>query len=317
MRNLYHFSALVLLISCFFVAKPASAQNWKGRLYTPTQFVRLGDLYFIVDCWHNRILYSPTLQPDISRWKLLDDDLAGPHSIDTNGRLVVVEDTGRHTLKVYLRGGMHFKHIQTIDNVGGRPHRVIFDKPTNSFYVIGSTTQTISRLTAREDGTGLNLLYTKTLAFLEGAYTRSMTIIDDAMVFVSGPGKVIKTTYRDDSYRVLEEYTVPEGLGSMNDVFYSGNYFYLTATPTRIIRVKTLDDLKQGVFEDVYEKLGLKGTPYYLYQQGRRIFVPQITPYSGIISFREEGDEIADLRVHFDYGLPTEEDKTELKRLPK
>ncbi len=317
MRSLGLFGILVLFLSSAFMAGPAVAQDWKGRLYTPTQFVRLGDLYFIVDCWHNRVLYSPTMEPDISRWKVLDDDLAGPHSIDTNGRLYVVEDTGRHSLRVYLRSGMHFKHIQTIENLSGRPHRVIFDKPANSFYVIGSTTQTISRLAERQDGSGLDLLYTRTLPFLEGAYTRSMTIIGEKMLFVSGPGKVIEAAFRDDSYRVLDEYPVPEGLESMNDLFYSGNYYYLTATPARIIRVKSLEDLRQGIFEDIYEKLGLKGTPYYLYQQGRRIFVPQITQHSGIVSFREDSDEISDLRIHYDYGLPTEEDQAELKRLPK
>jgi hypothetical protein len=51
---------------------------WQARLYSPTEFTKIGSLYFIVDSWHDRVLYSHSIDAPIREWRVLDSDLATP-----------------------------------------------------------------------------------------------------------------------------------------------------------------------------------------------------------------------------------------------
>ena len=100
--------------------------GYRARLYTPTMITRLLGTYFIVDCWHHRIIHSRNLHAPLVRWKTLDDDIAGPHSIATDGTFHVAEDTGRHGLFVYRETAPdHFERVQHVPDVGIRPHRLV------------------------------------------------------------------------------------------------------------------------------------------------------------------------------------------------
>ncbi|MDT5061341.1 MAG: hypothetical protein QOH63_1800 [Acidobacteriota bacterium] len=289
--------------------------TWQQRLYTPTELTKIGDLYFIVDCWHNRVLYQKTLDPDLSEWKVLDNDLAGPHSIASDSYFYVVEDTGRDRLKVYRRLGDEFNPVQTIDNVGLRPHFTVYDPATSAFYVIGANSQTITKL--KREGDRLRVQYTKNLQFLDGVYTRSFTILDGDMYFVSGPRRIFKTRYTDDSYQVIASYKVPESLQSMNGLYRTEHYYYLTGTPRTIVRTESLEALEEGKYQDVYDELGLHGTPYYIVRFDGRYYLPEITEYSGIVSFVETEGRIDNVSKLFDFGEPKLADDQEKKRLPK
>jgi len=309
---------LPLVLLAGFLLSPVLAQeNWQDRLFTPTTFDKIDGLHFIVVCWHHRVLFSERLEPEISSWRVLDDEVAGPHSIDSDGTLFVVDDTGRHSLKVYKRSGDDFERVQTLGPFGKRTHRVRYDAGTKAFYVVSSNSQHITKLVRKGDL--LEVAYTKELPFLEGAYTRSMSIIDGEMYFTSGPGHITRVRFDDDSYTPLGTYRVPEEMVSANDVFRtSDGWWYVTSTPQRIVRARTLDDLDDGRFEDVYETLGLSGTPYYLAEFDGRVFVPQITQYSGVISFvHDEEGAISDVRTHFDFGPPNEQDEERRNYLPR
>ncbi len=299
---------------------------WESELYSPTQLVELEGRYFLVDCWHNRILYSDELHDDLLKWEVLDGELAGPHSIDTDGHLYVVDDTGRHQLRVYVEGDDGFELVQELDDVGRRPHRVVYDEVTQSFYVVGSWTQTISRLVP--DGDGLELKYTMELDFLDEAYIRSMSIIDGKMYFISGPERIHKTRHRDDSYEVIESWRVPPEHRGMNDIFFHDGDWYVTATynywdpeffdENTILRCEDLNDYYDGNCVDLREELGLKGAPYYLSEIDGRIYVPQVFQYSGIVSFVPGVDgAVTEVDVLFDSGTPSEESREERFRLPK
>ena len=312
------FSISLFFLSLFVsVGQAEDPTDWKNRLYTPTQIDKIGDHYFIVVCWHHRILYNDSLDPDISRWQVLDDEIAGPHSIDSDGTFYVAEDTGRHRLKVYRREGDQFSLIQELGPFGKRTHRVRYDEATRAFYVISSNSQHLTKLVVAGDR--LEVVYTKELPILEGAYTRSLSIYDDHLYFTSGPGVITKVRYRDDSYEPVARYRVPEGMKSANDIFRSGDgWWYLTATPQRIVRARSLEALDKGDYEDLYGELGLQGTPYYLARFDGRFFVPQITQHSGVLSFtHDERGKITDLRTHFDFGPPNASDRERILALPR
>jgi hypothetical protein len=314
----YSSTSTTRLARSFLASIRLAFTPWQARLYSPTQFTKIGSLYFIVDSWHDRVLYSHSIDAPIREWRVLDSDLATPHSIASDSTLYVVEDTNRHAVRVYRYCNDSFRLVQTIHSCGKRPHRVRYDTATSAFYVLGSESQQITKLVRQGDT--LHIKYTKHLPFLHNAYTRSFTIVDGFMFFVSGPKTISKVRYQDDSYQLVETFPVPAptqvGTG-MNDLFKTENYYYLTSTPKVIIRTKSLDALRNGEWEDIYDRLKLKGTPYYLAQFEGRIFVPQNDDYSGIISFVERDGTLGDLKTVFDIGPPVFADWRVKHRIPK
>jgi hypothetical protein len=280
-----------LLSQCSHNPDEGADGPWRHRLYTPTYFTKIGDAYTIVDTWHHRILYSTTLDPDLTNWEILTEDIGGPHSIATDGQVAVYDDTGYGNLRAARKLGLvnfseddgyvveEFEHIF---DVGTRPHRVIYDETTESFYSIASGSQEILRVT-NELGL-LVVRHFQTLSFLNRAYTRSISIFDGNMFFVTRSQGIIEATYKDDIFEYVRTYSVPDFLADLNDVFRSeAGWYYVTATPNAIVRCRSLDDLATGNYEILTDILGLEGTPYYLAEAEGSIFVPQITEYSGII----------------------------------
>ena len=277
-RNMIIF-VLMLLYSAsnVVVAQDYSKQHKHvfkpNQLYLPTFFKKIGSEYFIVDCYNNRIIYTKDLSTPIGQWKTMDDEgLSWPHSMAYNGRLYVVDDTEAHRVLVYLRDGNTFHRIQTIDNVGVRPHRTIYDTVSNAFYVLGSMSQTITKL--KEEKGMLVVVYTKHLPFLENAYVRSMRIIDGKMFFVSGPGYITVAEYQDDSYTVVKKYIVPKSYQGMNDIVKFNDTFFITAFKKNLIKCKSLDDFSSC--KQLYTHFGMSGVPYYFNLVNNELYVAEI-----------------------------------------
>ena len=106
-----------------------------NNLYCPTLITKLNGKYFIVDCYHHRIIYNTNLTDSISKWKTIDYQFSGCHSIASNGDIYVVENTGTNEV-IVLDANLKFK--QKFVNIGNRPHKTIYDIATSRFYVISS-----------------------------------------------------------------------------------------------------------------------------------------------------------------------------------
>ena len=63
--------------------------SWRSSLYTPTMIQKVGSDYFIVDCWHHRIIYNNNLRDKISAWKTLTEDINGGHTLAYDGELYI------------------------------------------------------------------------------------------------------------------------------------------------------------------------------------------------------------------------------------
>ena len=50
---------------------------------------KVGSDYFIVDCWHHRIIYNNNLRDKISAWKTLTEDINGGHTLAYDGELYI------------------------------------------------------------------------------------------------------------------------------------------------------------------------------------------------------------------------------------
>jgi hypothetical protein len=270
---------------------------YRSRLFTPTFLDRVGNEYVLVDCWHHRVLVGTDLDSPISMWRTLADNLSGPHSFATDGELLVIDDTGRDRLQVFRNG----TRTQIVEGLGRRPHRTLYDVRTGQFYVLASESQQLTRLINRAghlltDGSW-------SLPFLQGAYTRSMRIIDGMLVFVSGPGAIIVTRYDKGEPAVESIYSVAAPLHNMNDLIREGRWYYLTATPRAIVR--TTDLARMEIAENLYHRIGFRGTPYYVTMLDGRVYVPEITEYSSVVSFTTDDSRITDVRRQLDYGPPS------------
>jgi hypothetical protein len=231
------------------------------RLYLPTFMGKFGGDYFIVDCYNNRVLYSPDKGLSLSEWRVLDDDLSWPHSIASDGEYFVVDNTQAHEVRVYRRDGDGYGLHQVITDVGRRPHRTVYDRDTDAFYVLAAESQEMVKLQVQGDK--IAVTYKKPLPFLEGTYARSFALIDDKMYFVSGPGAITVVDYRSDSYRVLNSFPVPRELASANDLHFTDGVYLVSATKNKLVRCISLDALSGNGCESIYEALKLKGNPYF------------------------------------------------------
>lgn len=69
------------------VKENSTTYEWKEQLYTPTHIEKIDECYFIVDCWHQRVIYSSNLTEPIINWNTLSDTLGNPHSISSDGNV--------------------------------------------------------------------------------------------------------------------------------------------------------------------------------------------------------------------------------------
>ncbi|THB79120.1 MAG: hypothetical protein D6B25_02480 [Desulfobulbaceae bacterium] len=243
-------------------------------LYGATYYETDGTYHFIVDSYNNRVIYSRTLATPISEWKTLATGLSWPHSIATDGEFYLIDDTYADRVAAYRKTPEGFELTTVFEDAGIRPHRVRYDPLTKAFYVIGSLSQTMTKI--RNKNGKLIQVHKKPLRFLKGAYTRSFSIIDKKMYFVSGPGKIHEVSYIDGRYTVMNNYRVPDGYQDMIDIYYSGNRYYLSSISGKVLVCEQLANLVAGRCEDIYRSSRFGGVPYYFSGWGDDIFVTSL-----------------------------------------
>ncbi|HEY4145158.1 hypothetical protein [Pinirhizobacter sp.] len=267
--------------------------TWSGRMNAPTTITKLGGTYFMVDCWHARVMFTDDLYKPVATWKTLDNALRGPHSIATDGYLYVVENTEAGGIRTYKSDGAGgFTAVATINGLGSRTHRVHYDAASASFYVLGGTSQNICRFT--RSGDVLTLQSNVALPFLGGQYSRGFRIYDGKMYFVSEPGKLFEVAFDGVStYTLLNTWTLPAAFSSPNDVFRdSAGRWYLTGTNQAMIRFASLADLAAGVYVDMMATFKLAGTPYYLVEFDGALWIPEIIQRNGLTRVVDDVPEL-------------------------
>lgn len=294
------------------MAKKEDSIDWRTKLYTPTSIEKIGNLYFIVDCWHHRVIYNDNLEDDIIKWKTLSSNIGAPHSIVSDGKFYLIEDAELNEVRVFIQENNNFRQVQTIEQIGQRPNRLVYDSTNKKIYGISAMSQHVFVL-VEEKGEIVCEKVIKLGYLMEGSYIRSISIIDEELYFVSGPGKIMVSNYMNSSFDKIREYKVPFELQGMNDIAKIGSYYYISVYQNgageiapRLVRVKQLDDLAQSNYEDIYAELGLKGVPYNFSYIENRVFLTEVDSYSSIISFELDGDKIIDVCSYYESGPATD-----------
>lgn len=239
-------------------------------LCVPTYFTKIEDFYFLVDCYHDQVIYNDTLASPVSEWKVLPGKLSQPHTIASDGEFYLVDDTENHRVLVYQRHDAHFEAIQEFGNIGVRPHYIQYHEETETFYVWSSMTGEMYLFSANSQQITLDEV--RKIPQLEGVYVRSFTILGDEIYFVSGNSAILRGRLSD--FTILEEYPVPDSIAGMIQLTKIGSMFYITVSTDKngsqdvatILRTKDLHSLQKGDYEDIYDLFVGGGTPYYISQ---------------------------------------------------
>lgn len=259
--------------------------------YVSTQTAYLNGLYFTVDTYHDRIIYTEpeNVGGDTSRWKIMADDLNKPHCICSDGIIYLVADTDNNRVVTYARVATgEFVEIQSFENVGIRPHYCVYDAATSSFYVWSSYTGEMYIYKRPANGLLIRLDRVRRVDCLYGVYTRSFTIDGNNILFCSqGVGGIISVNRR--TFRINGLYPVCDEFGGIVQIAHIGNHYYLTTSSDRfgdrskatIVRSTSPGGFYfTGQYEEVITQLGgVRGScvPYYL------------TPASGAYFARFDG----------------------------
>lgn len=265
---------------------------------------KIGDYYFINDCWHHRIIYNSNMSDIIEKWNTLTDDIIGGHSIASDGEVYLCDDTDGSKIRVFKIIDNIFKETQIFDNITGRPHFVKYDENTNSFYVVSSLEGKIYIL--KNNNGKVEITNIKLVSEISNAYTRSLNIIDGYMYLISGGGYIRKINYIDGSFEVIQSYKVSDNMIGMNFIEKIGDYFYLSSYTNSngtiapmFIRTQNLSELINENYEDLYNLFGFEGAPYYISKFDNKYFVTEADMTSSIKSFEVNNNQISNIKTYY------------------
>lgn len=239
-------------------------------LSVPTQITRIGDDYFLVDCYHNQILTSPSLEKPLEEWLVLTDQINRGHTIAGNGSVYLADDTENHRVLVFQKDGDSFIQTQLFENIGNRPHYVEYNPYTERFYVLSSMSGELYVFYQPDPLSDVLLEQVLTIPDMQDNYIRSFTIEGNEIYFAVSNGTILRS--RLDDMTVLETYTIPDEIAGLIQVIKIEDYFYLTVSTdingnaecATIIRTKDLSGLIDYEYEELYETFNRTGTPYYI-----------------------------------------------------
>ncbi len=246
-------------------------------LSVPTYITKVKDTYFIVDCYNNQVIYHDNLTDPLYEWSIMTNDISMGHTLASDGTVYLIDDTENNRILIMEEdindnGVPVFVPTQEFTNIGDRPHYIVYDEYTDTFYAWSSQSGEMFLFRHPENDPQMYLTGILSLPSLKGVYVRSFTIVEDRIYFVSGNSSIIEADLY--TFEIQEEYPVPDELAGMIQLTPIGDYFYITISTditgnqdyASMIRTKSLENLTSGGYEDVYHYFIGGGTPYYITQ---------------------------------------------------
>ena len=131
--------------------------NPDSMLSVPTYITKVDDIWFIVDCYHNRVIYSSDLGSPLNSWLVMCPEVTQPHTMASDGKVYMIDDTENNRVLVYEKMKDKFIKTQIFSNVGNRPHFSVYDPVSDTFYVWSSQSGELYCFRHTEDSTRLYL----------------------------------------------------------------------------------------------------------------------------------------------------------------
>ena len=286
------------------IADTEIPRNPYSDLSVPTSVTKIGDTCFIVDCYHNQIIYAGSLDRPLNEWYVMTDEIDRGHTLAGDSVVYLADDTERGRILIFEKRGERFVHTQTFSDIGIRPHYIVYRPQDRCFYVWSSMTGEMFLFRREKDSSRVFLSEIRRIPSLNGSYVRSFTIMDDDIYFVSGNASIIKADV--DSFRIEEEYPVPDAIAGMVQLTWIDGFFYLTVSTDKqgsqdaatIIRTTDLENLAAGNYEDVYDAFIGGGTPYYIsFFDGWYYLTEHRLPGHSVWRFSSENGELTKIQA--------------------
>ena len=244
-------------------------------LSVPTYLTKVKDTYFIVDCYNNQVIYHDNLADPLYQWQIMTNDINMGHTLASDGTVYLIDDTENNRIlvmeeSVNENGQPVFIPTQEFTHIGNRPHYILYDEYTDTFYAWSSMSGEMYLFRHAEDDSRMYLTQVLSIPSLDGVYVRSFTIAGDRIYFVSGNSSILEADLY--TFEIKKEYPVPAQLSGMIQLTPIDDYYYITVSTdasgnqdyATIIRTKDLDGLADGNYEDIYDSFIGGGTPYYM-----------------------------------------------------
>lgn len=295
------------LISCDPAQLNPIPSNPFPTLSVPTYITKVKDTYFIVDCYNNQVIYHDNLTDPLYEWQVMTNDISMGHTLASDGTVYLIDDTENNRIlvmeeSVNENGQTIFIPTQEFTHIGNRPHYILYDDYTDTFYAWSSLSGEMYLFRHAKEDSRMYLTGILSIPSLNNVYVRSFTIVDDRIYFVSGNSSIIEADLY--TFEIQKEYPVPDRLSGMIQLTPIEGYYYITISTdaagnqdyATIIRTKDLDGLSLGNYEDIYASFIGGGTPYYItriddfwYLTEHRI------PGHSIWKFRVQDDSLTDI----------------------
>lgn len=96
-------------------------------------------IFFIVDCYNNQVIYNDSLADPLYKWHVMTNDISMGHTLASDGQVYLIDDTENNRILVMEKalndnGQTIFVPTQEFLDIGNRPHYIIYDAPTDTFY---------------------------------------------------------------------------------------------------------------------------------------------------------------------------------------
>ena len=280
-------------------------QNPYSSLSVPTQINKIGEDYFLVDCYHNQIQTSTSLDTPLEEWYVVTDQLSRGHTIAGDGTVYLADDTENNRILIFEKDNQHFYLTQTFEDIGIRPHYIVYDENDKRFYALSSMTGELYVFYRRNESSDVLLEKVLSVPELNNVYVRSFTIDNNDIYFVACNGTILRTRKKD--LTVLERWSVPAEYAGMVQISKIQNYFYITVSTdiagnadyATIIRVRDLAQLADTPPESLYPYFTQGGTPYYISYFDDAYFLTQhcMIPGTGVWRFQVTDDGLDDIQV--------------------
>jgi len=297
-------STLVTEDAAAQAAKQEPQLNPYASLSVPTYVNYQDGLYFLVDCYHDQILYHENMDDPLTDWLVLTNDVHQAHTIASDGVVYLVDDTENNRVLVFEKVDGKFVQTQLFENIGSRPHYIRYDERTGTFYVWSSMTGELYCFRHTRSSSRMYLTEIRKLDMLDGVYVRSFTIQGNSIYFVSGQSQILQADLK--TLELKKTYPVPDAIAGMVQLLpVPGGYLVTVSTDREgdqsfatILWCNTLGDLAEGNYTDVYENFVGGGTPYYITRLDDTYYLTEHrVPGHSVWSFRIVDRAITDVKA--------------------
>lgn len=280
-------------------------KNPYSTLSVPTQITKIGEDYFLVDCYHDQILTSTSLEAPLEEWYVMTDQINRGHTIAGDGVVYLADDTENNRILIFEKKEQRFFLTQTFDNIGIRPHYIVYNEADRRFYALSSMTGELYVFYRQKESSNVFLEKILSVPELNNVYVRSFTIDNKDIYFPACNGTILRTRKKD--LAVLERWSVPDEYAGMIQITKIQNYFYITVSTdiagnadfATFIRVRNLAQLTDTSPENLYSHFTEGGTPYYMSRFDSAFFMTQhcMMPGTGVWRFQATDDGLEDVQV--------------------